>query len=301
MGYYLLDRPPARRQFYPPPRENPLTGGVAVHTTESILDRIAPDTGAENVADFIRMRPDAGSYHVIVDTDSTMLLLPDDYTAFHIKQSGHNSRTYGIAMACRTTDLDVNDPATIRMLEKVAWEAVQFWKRNGFDAAALARTWVPNGQTLTRGGFFNHGDAQPADRTDAFVGHPQRPALQNALSVLAVTYAGGLTPAPEPEDDDVSRNLILSNADGRGEEFLIDGQGRLLQRWQGGPNGGWGNWIEFRLQNNLKAEGALSEIAGFRNADGRLEIVVRNRRFGYAARAWQQSPGAQWAGWVRTS
>lgn len=188
-GFYLLDHPPARAQFYDR-RNAALTGGVAVHTTESIIDTVTIDTGAENVAAFIARRGDAGSYHVLVDSDSTVPMVPDSYTAFHIAASGHNSRTWGIAFACRTTDLDPDHPWTRAAFKRAAVEIVGFWRRNRFPVDAL-NTWLAPGETLTRGGLFHHGTAQPRDRTDAFAKHPRRAELAALLSREITTAAGG--------------------------------------------------------------------------------------------------------------
>jgi len=83
MGYYLLDNPPASPQFYPS-RNNGLSGGVVIHTTEGA----GGDTAAENTAGFISRRSDPGSYHMIVDTDSSVAMMPDDYVAFGDRSTG---------------------------------------------------------------------------------------------------------------------------------------------------------------------------------------------------------------------
>ena len=95
MGYYLLDNPPASRQFWPS-RNVPMTGGVVLHTTEGV----GGDDSAENTARYISTRSNAGSYHCIVDWNSTVFLMPDDYTAFQVAADGYNSRCWGIALAC---------------------------------------------------------------------------------------------------------------------------------------------------------------------------------------------------------
>lgn len=208
MGYYLLDNPPARKQFYAPPRANPLTGGVAVHTSESVYDNVGTDTGAENVAGFISRRTDGpGSYHRIVDADSTVALLPDDYTAFHVATSGYNSRTWGIALACRTTDLDPDDDWTKAAFARLAREIVDFWVRNGWEPNLNAR-WLPLSQTLTMPGLFHHGDVQ-SDRDDAWEVHPQKPKLQ----ALLLTYIFDVL--DNPEDEVPEPKLLLRDKNGK--------------------------------------------------------------------------------------
>ena len=137
--YYLLDHPPASQQFYPPPRANGLTGGIVLHTTESPKQRIGADNGAINIAAFISRRSDPGSYHCIVDSGSTVLLVPDNYTAFHVAANGYNSRTWGISFACRSTELALDDEWTQLAMKQAAAAIVAFWQRNRFDPAACRR------------------------------------------------------------------------------------------------------------------------------------------------------------------
>lgn len=197
MGYYLLDHPPAIQQFHPS-RANPMTGGVLVHTTESIMDNVGPDTGAENVAAYIARRTEYGSYHVIVDSDSTVVLMPDSYTAFHCEVKNFNSRTWGISFACRSTDLNVDNPWTQAAVKRAANEIFAFWTRNGFDAETAAN-FIPAEQTLFAAGLTTHGDAQPYDRSDAWTRHPQREQLQ---AMLIRGILENVLP-PEPEDDEM--------------------------------------------------------------------------------------------------
>lgn len=210
MGYYLLDNPPATQQFHPSRASN-LTGGVLIHTTESIMDSVGPDTGAENVAGFISRRSDYGSYHCIVDSDSAVPMMPDHYTAYHCGQAGYNSRTWGISFACRTTDLDVNSEWTRKAMKFAAREIVAFWKRNGFDPMVAAR-FIPAIQTQSSPGMSTHGEAQPSDRSDAWTRHPQRAGLE-ALLLVEMAKINGSNPEPD-EDDDMKQVMIRDDRTG---------------------------------------------------------------------------------------
>jgi hypothetical protein len=200
MSFYLLDNRPASPQFHTT-RANALTGGVLLHTTESVMDSVGIDTGAENVAGFISRRADAGSYHIIVDSDSTVRLVPDAYTAFHCAASGYNSRTLGLSFACRTVDLDPAHAWTRAAFKRAAAELVRFWRENGFDPAACAR-FRPASELLTGAGISTHGDAQPADRSDAFTRHPRRAELERLLlaeiAALIIPTAPGVTAVNTP-------------------------------------------------------------------------------------------------------
>ena len=190
--FYLLNNPPASRQFWPS-RNVPMTGGVVLHTTEGV----GGDDSAENTARYISTRSNAGSYHCIVDWNSTVYLMPDDYTAFGVATSGYNSRCWNIALACKSSELDVNDWATNVMIDRAAQAIVEFWRRNGFDPIA-SNDWI-GAEVLERAGLCQHGEAQPRDRSDAFVGHPQQFGL-GILMVEAISrHAGVYTPAPPPQ------------------------------------------------------------------------------------------------------
>lgn len=201
--YFLLDHPPASRQFFSS-RANAATGAVGVHTTEGVLDRIAPDTGAENVAGFISRRSDPGSYAEILDTDSVVPMVPDDYTTFSVAQSGYNSRTWNIALACRADELDPDDPTTQLLIARLGERIRAYWERNGFDPVACAR-WVGTGG-LSGPGLFNHGDVQPQDRSDAWAKHPRRAELDQMLVAAII----GQTPEEDdmtPEQDAILRDV----------------------------------------------------------------------------------------------
>lgn len=192
MGYYLIDNPPASRQFWPS-RNAPMTGGVVLHTTEGV----GGDDSAENTAGFISRRQDPGSYHCIVDWNSTVYLMPDDFTAFGVAADGYNSRCWMIALACKSSELDINDWMTNVMIDKAGQAIVEFWRRNGIDPSS-ANDWIGTG-VLERAGLCQHGEAQPWDRSDAFVGHPQQFGLGLLLVEAISRHAGEYVPVAPPE------------------------------------------------------------------------------------------------------
>jgi hypothetical protein len=192
MSYYLIDNPPASRQFWPS-RNTPMTGGVVLHTTEGV----GGDDSAENTAAYISRRSNAGSYHCIVDWNSTVFLMPDDYTAFGVAASGYNSRCWNIALACKSSELNVDDWATNVMIDRAAKEIVDFWRRNGFDPIA-SNEWIES-EVLERAGLCQHGEAQPQDRSDAWVHHEQEWGLSIMLLVAIKRHAGVYAPAPPPQ------------------------------------------------------------------------------------------------------
>jgi hypothetical protein len=85
---------------------------------------------------------------------------------------------------------------------------VGFWSGNGFDPLAAAR-WIPAADTRTMPGITTHGDAQPADRSDAWTKHPQRPALD----ALLISYIQQIV-EPTPEEDDMKQIMIRDDRTG---------------------------------------------------------------------------------------
>lgn len=190
MGYYLLDNPPASQQFWPS-RNNGLSGGVVIHTTEGA----GGDTAAENTAGFISRRSDPGSYHMIVDTDSSVAMMPDDYVAFGVAASGFNSTCWMIAIAAQSAALDPNSPYTQAEVDRMGAEIVAFWQRNGFDVASASQ--FIGEDVKNRPGLAHHGDVQPWDRSDAWSRREDRWIFDSML-LQAIERHSGSAPAVPP-------------------------------------------------------------------------------------------------------
>lgn len=191
MEYYLLQNPPASRQFWPS-RNNGISGGVVIHTTEGS----GGFTSAENTASFISRRSDAGSYHCIVDTEpnAAVHLMPDDYVAFGVAASGYNSRCWMIAIAARSADLNPDSPETQTEIDNMAREIVAFWQRNGIDVASASQ-FIGEG-VKDRPGLAHHGDVQPSDRSDAWSRREDRWIFDSALLQAIERHSGVIPVAP---------------------------------------------------------------------------------------------------------
>lgn len=192
MGYYLIDNPPASQQFWPS-RNNGISGGVVIHTTEGS----GGYTSAEATAGFISRRQDPGSYHCIVDSepDAAVMMMPDDYVAFGVAASGYNSRCWMIAIAARSSDLNPDSPDTHIEIDNMGREIAAFWKRNGIDIAAASQ-FIGEG-VKDRPGLAHHGDVQPWDRSDAWSRREDRWAFDSAL-LQAIERHSGTMPAVPP-------------------------------------------------------------------------------------------------------
>lgn len=185
MEYYLLNNPPASRQFWPS-RQNGLSGGVVIHTTEGA----GGANSAENTAAFIARRSDPGSYHCIVDSepDSAVHLMPDDYVAFGVATSGFNSRCWMIAIGAPSAALNAESPYTLTEIDNMAREIVAFWRRNNIDIATASN--FIGEDVKDRPGLAHHGDVQPADRSDAWSRREDRWVFDSLLLQAIERHAG---------------------------------------------------------------------------------------------------------------
>ena len=255
MGFYLLDHPPASRQFYPT-RANRMTGGVVVHTSESPQGTNA----AENTAAFISRRPDPGSYSCIVDLDSTIYLVPDSYTTFSVAANGYNSRTWNICLAAKSSQLSQGSPETWAMIGRAGKAIAEFWTRNGIDPSTAAQ-WIGTG-TLDRPGLACHGDVQPWDRSDAWSKHPDRTALDAGLiSAILQNSPKGKTRMFD----------LIRKQDGCIVQFGMF-LGQLTHRWQSVPNAGFGPWVPLNDGQPFPFEG----VTAAQNKDGRFDLCCWN-------------------------
>lgn len=169
---YLDDHPPATRQFrdrYATP-----SGLIVVHTAESKLDQIGEDTGAEGVAAFIARRSDPGSYHLLVDSDSIIDVVPFEMAAYG-DGTGSNEFAIHLSFACRATDWPGMDPARREAYlvngAKAAREAATWLERvHGVTVPARRVTRAQSDQRAA--GFISHGERDPGRRTDPGPGFP---------------------------------------------------------------------------------------------------------------------------------
>jgi hypothetical protein len=167
MAAYLTVNPPARQQFYVTRRARP-TGLVVLHTSESVMDTVGPDTGAENVARFIRDRTSPGSYHDLVDSDSVVHLVPYESAAFH-DGTGSNNWSLSVSFACRASDWP-RMSATRRhdFLHRgaEAFARQQVWLRAHDYPTTPLRLVSKAESDAGKPGLIYHGHRDPSRRTD---------------------------------------------------------------------------------------------------------------------------------------
>lgn len=203
MGDGWLETQRLRRSQYRQPRRQKLRGVIVVHTAESVMDTVGPDTGAENVARFIVGRDTPGSYHDLVDYDSAMHLVDYDDEAWQ-DGTGSNPWAIGLSFACRTTDWAAMHPAKRRAFlaqgaRKAADAARHIHARTGKVVAARRITRADSEHGVT--GFVAHGDRDPGRRTDPGTSSPHLFPWDEFLALYRIAAADLLGGNQPPEDD----------------------------------------------------------------------------------------------------
>lgn len=236
MSFYGIDHPNHSKPQLSCPRRAEPSGTVVVHTAEGALDAIAPDHGAENVANYLTQRTDAGSYHTIVDSDSVVRFAPPGCETWHIAVGHLNWDGWGISFACRTTDWGGPGKTTTEKLR----DGLTTWDEHALALAAgeiavYARWWaslkpdrdpmavarhIAGGDAHARTpGLVGHGEAQPADRTDPFGGNPLEPQLWARLvhlvrDQLQPTTEDDMTPEQSAKLDAIHAALFDDSTGG---------------------------------------------------------------------------------------
>lgn len=167
MGSYLLDHPPARRQFYLPRRAT-CSGVVVLHSAENVPDLNPPDDGAETVARYISTRTSVGSYHRTCDADSIVDVLPWWAEAFH-DGTGTNRHSVGISGAFKAHQLPTLPSwwvhGTVTNMARAAAEYAA-WLHDVDGITIPARRITPGQARARVPGFVTHGELDPERRSD---------------------------------------------------------------------------------------------------------------------------------------
>jgi len=162
-GWYLLDHHVNRSNGLTKPwyttRNKPIRF-VVIHTAENLPDWKGEDSGAEAVAKFGAGTTRA-SWHQTVDSDSTVPMLPDTYTAWHVR--GHNSEALGVEIATRAGSWDAAPTAwksavMIRLADLVR----QWCKDHNIPVKHLTQKQIDAGEK----GIVGHYQLDPSRRTD---------------------------------------------------------------------------------------------------------------------------------------
>lgn len=163
---YLDTYPPARRQFRA--RTERPSGLIVVHTAESALDQIGVDTGAEDVADFIRRRSDPGSYHRLADSDTRVDLIRFSQAAYG-DGTGSNEFAIHISFACKAAGWAGMSPARRRAFIKqgaLAVKEAMDWLKAEYGIVVPLRRISRADSEARKPGFISHGERDPGRRSD---------------------------------------------------------------------------------------------------------------------------------------
>lgn len=222
---YLLEHPnpnaPVRSdggKYWGYPTRQRSIDSIVVHTAESLPDWDGTDTGAEAVAKYAARMDRAASYHTVVDSDSTIELLPPDHTAFHAV--GWNSRALGLSFATRADEW-ANAPEwwVKSILENGATVAAAWCDTYGIAVQHATKGVIYNGGT----GLIGHGEVDPGRRHDPGADFP----WDRFLTMIVERLPGAVT-APEPSALFAGGPvpiIDLKGAPGGGEWALIEDGG----------------------------------------------------------------------------
>lgn len=194
MGVYLEDHPPARSQFRRTRRAE-VTGAIVVHTAESTPDLTLPDDGAESVANFISRRTDGpGSYHSIVDSDSTVHVGEYSWEMFG---EGKGGNRWALHLSFATEAhlwAEMKNGWTVGAIDQAAAECVRMaeWVRETVGVEIPAKRITRPEYFDGKPGFISHAEIDPGRRSDPGRDFPWVALLDRfqGLQVLALPVIG---------------------------------------------------------------------------------------------------------------
>lgn len=171
-GFHLLDKPNPKEPFYYTSRRAchhgvapaDLPHLIVVHTAESLPDFEGPDTSGETLSRYASTTTRSVSWHATVDSDGTIPMLPDSYTAFHVVN--YNRCAVGVEIATqahRWVEASINYPAWYEAIMGQAANQVAWW----------AKTYKLSPRRLTKAeadqgarGVIGHHALDPGRRSD---------------------------------------------------------------------------------------------------------------------------------------
>jgi N-acetyl-anhydromuramyl-L-alanine amidase AmpD len=167
-GYYLIDHDTSKvRKFYTSRKKSIQV--IVLHTAENLPDTDGIDSGAENVSRYGASTDRQVSWHVTVDSDSTIRNLPDGYTAFHVQ--GYNGISLGLEIATQAHRWKSTKDRTSwerKVLARTA-EVVKDWaEEHSIPLKRLSKSEVDRGIR----GIVSHSALDSSRRSDPGVGFP---------------------------------------------------------------------------------------------------------------------------------
>lgn len=243
MEAWLRQNPPRRAQ-YRSGRRAKHTGLTVIHTAENMLDEIGDDSGAEGVAQFIRTRTTPGSYHDLVDSDSSIKLVRYSDEAYQ-DGTGSNPFAMSISFAVRAADWETMKPERRRALlvqGAKAFQRQQLWlAKNGKPTTPLRRITKAESDA-GKAGFISHGERDPGRRSDPGRYFPWSEFFAIIREVMNTVTPVAPAPAPVPTAKEADMDTTLVTADG-------------VKIYKSHPYFGLGHVINPRELNALRAAG----------------------------------------------
>lgn len=184
---WLRLNPPTRSQYRKGRRSDP-SPVIVVHTAQSGTDMAGADPKAEGVADYIRRRSTAGSYHLLGDADSVLQLVRFSDEAYHV-MGGYNRSTIGISLAINAEDWPKMTAERRGQFVHTAASMAAYGGHWHFmqgrvppPAKFLTKAEVDAGET----GITSHGRLDPGRRSDPGPMFPWRAFLRRYQDLVEV-------------------------------------------------------------------------------------------------------------------
>jgi hypothetical protein len=147
------------RFFGYPQRTKPIRY-IVMHTPEVLFDIDPPDRSAEAVANYFATTDRSASAHVMIDSDSTVVLLPPEAVAFHVV--GYNTEGYGIECGWSYLDWGKYPDYDAKIIEGVARHIVADPVLAAIPTTRLSKSSVDAGLS----GYVSHATLDPTRRKD---------------------------------------------------------------------------------------------------------------------------------------
>lgn len=257
------------RQHYYKSRQGSILG-IVLHVTAGAedTDMVGVDGSAESTLRYGQTTTRAASWHGIVDSDSVIDCLPDDYTAFHVR--GFNSRTLGLEIANIDAKWSGKPQKWVdaTLLNAARWCAPRV-QRYGLPMQLCTKSEVERAIAHGRPfGFTFHSYLDPARRIDPGRDFP----WQRFSEMVDRLNRPAAKAEPKPEDDimasidelrELLRHELSENAN-----TTVD---RLLRHKLGEPNrrGVRYTFEQYVTATNRKVSAALAN-------DDSLRALVRS-------------------------
>lgn len=194
--YFLLSNPNPNGPNYYESRRSEIKWVVA-HTAENLpYFKDDEDKGAEDVSRYGATTTRDVSWHVTIDSDSIVWMLPDSHTAWHVR--GYNSPSLGAEIATQAHRWD-NAPRS--WLAGVVENTAKVWaiwsERHDIPLRRISKSQADDGQK----GVIAHADLDPGRRTDPGDDFPWGRVLDRAREIVLGEEPAEPTPRPEPSPE----------------------------------------------------------------------------------------------------